>query len=176
MWQKVRLLTGDGMSKRLLEGKSPDDEEDYQDDAECKVRTRRLMEMVRRIVTMTISHWLTYQYMIYIMTLMKGKIGDQPERVESQPLQLSPGLALAWAAGAVVHLQWDYLEDLHRHHQPSAHDLNYWDLLCLASRPCNTPGGDDHQVNRHIHWDEVWADFRPGHYFIFFQTLVPTKF
>ena len=41
------------MSKRLLEGKSPDDEEDYQDDAECKVRTRRLMEMVRRIVTMT---------------------------------------------------------------------------------------------------------------------------
>ena len=39
------------------------------------------------------------------MTLMKGKIGDQPERVESQPLQLSPGLALAWAAGAVVHLQ-----------------------------------------------------------------------
>ena len=31
------------MSKRLLEGKSPDDEEDYQDDAECKVRTRRLM-------------------------------------------------------------------------------------------------------------------------------------
>ena len=53
MWQKIRLLTGDGMSKRLLEGKSPDDEEDYQDDAECKVRTRRLMEMVRRIVTMT---------------------------------------------------------------------------------------------------------------------------
>ena len=36
------------MSKRLLEGKSPGDEEDYQDDAECKVRT-----MVRRIVTMT---------------------------------------------------------------------------------------------------------------------------
>ena len=53
MRQKIRLLTGDRMSKRLLEGKSPDDEEDYQDDAECKVRTRRLMEMVRRIVTMT---------------------------------------------------------------------------------------------------------------------------
>ena len=48
MWQKIRLLTGDRMSKRLLEGKSPDDEEDCQDDAECKVRT-----MVRRIVTMT---------------------------------------------------------------------------------------------------------------------------
>ena len=105
------------------------------------------------------------------MTRMKGKIGDQPERVESQLLQLSPGLALAWAAGAVVHLRSDYHEDLHRHHQPSAHDLNYWNLLCLASRPCNTPGGDDHQVNRHIHWDEVWADFRPEHYFIFFKLL-----
>ena len=102
---------------------------------------------------------------------MKGKIGDQPERVESQLLQLSPGLALAWAAGAVVHLQWDYLEDLHRHHQPSAHDLNYWNLLCLASCPCNTPGGNDHQVNRHVHWDKVWADFRPEQP-SFFQTLV----
>ena len=45
------------------------------------------------------------------------------------------------------------------------HDLNYWNLLCLGSRPCNTPGGNDHQVNRHIHWDEIWADFRPEHYF-----------
>ena len=52
MWQKIRLLTGDRMSNRLLEGKSPDNEEDYEDDAECE-ETRRLMEMVRRIVTMT---------------------------------------------------------------------------------------------------------------------------
>ena len=58
MWQKIRLLTGDRMSNRLLEGKSPDDEEDYQDDAECEVTTRRLMEMMRRIVTMTnVSIW-----------------------------------------------------------------------------------------------------------------------
>ena len=53
MWQKIRLLTGDRMSNRLLEGKSPDNEEDYEDDAECEVTTRRLMEMMRRIVTMT---------------------------------------------------------------------------------------------------------------------------
>ena len=53
MWQKIRLLTGDRMSNRLLEGKSPDNEEDYEDDVECEVTTRRLMEMVRRIVTMT---------------------------------------------------------------------------------------------------------------------------
>ena len=39
------------------------------------------------------------------------------------------------------------------------HDLNYWNLLCLASRPCNTPGGNDHQVDRDIHWDEIGTDF-----------------